>query len=195
MKDEGTIRDYFNEFVYGSIFQDLDSCIKAQANFLVALGLMSYTEYLGGLLTGNLGIKNQVEVNFNKALEYFEHAGDGSYYLNFHVLDKNTSSNLNIYEIFRNGLVHEYFPKGKELIIVYNEPRLPLPAADQGVGWINQDGQRILRFHCNAYFRDLKQAFDKYFQELIVKKDSVLLANFYKSINNLEKYDLQEITS
>ena len=36
--------DYFNEYIFGFIFHDIESCIKAKANFGVATLLMAYTE-------------------------------------------------------------------------------------------------------------------------------------------------------
>ena len=63
------IDHYFKEFVYGFVCGDIERCItEARANFLVALGLLSYTEFLGGLRTGDLGLLRKSRPNFNAGL-------------------------------------------------------------------------------------------------------------------------------
>ena len=44
------------EFQLGDLKKGME---KAEANFLVAIGLMVATEFLGGLLTDKLGIKGK----------------------------------------------------------------------------------------------------------------------------------------
>jgi hypothetical protein len=51
--------------------------------------LLSYTEFLGGLINGTLGLQGKSHEQFNKALEYFEWNGDENYYKNFKVKFKN----------------------------------------------------------------------------------------------------------
>lgn len=190
--DEQFIKDYFQQFIQGFIFNDIDKSINAGTNFMIALALMSYTEHLGSLMTGKLGISGFSESNFNKALEYFDFNGDINYYKDFKVKDNKSGKELNIYKIFRCGLVHEYFPKGLEKMTIHNEPSY-LPSTDVGISWVDFGTERRLRFHCNAYFRDFKNAFNKYKEDLLVKKDSILLENFDNAINNIESYDIEEI--
>ena len=44
---------------------DINAAIAGKANYLTALGLVSYTEVLGGLRTGKLGVRNHSSKNFN----------------------------------------------------------------------------------------------------------------------------------
>ncbi len=159
------IKEYFDEFVFGFIFRDIENSIKAKANYVVALALLTYTEYLGGLITGDLGLQNKSKTNFDTALKYFEWKGDKKYYSKFKVEleDSKSTKKMGVYEIFRCGLIHEYFSKGT--CVVHNNSQHPdhCVGEDAGVGWINNR----LRFHNNAYFRDFKHAVNKYYAELV----------------------------
>ena len=177
---------FFDEYIFGFIFNDIDRCIHARANYVVALSLLSYTEYIGGLITGKLGIRNESSNNFNAAMEYFECNGDRKYYKDFkmHYTDENNkTSDADIYKIFRCGLVHEYFVKGDSF--VHNETSY-LPSEDKGVSWELVDGKERLRFHCNAYFRDFRNAVKKYYKLLIIDKDPNLLKNFNEALDKIE---------
>ena len=182
------IIDFFNEYIFGFIFHDLEYCIQARANYVVALALLSYTEYIGGLITGKLGMRDQSASNFRKALEYFEWNGDANYYKDFKVKytdEQGQESEADIYTIFRCGLVHEYFVKGDSF--VHNNPSGYVVEDDKGIGWINENGQDRLRFHCNAYFRDLKKAVLKYYKLLICDKNPNLLQAFNEALDRVEK--------
>jgi len=48
------IHNFFKEYIFGFMFDDIKVAIIGKANFLAALGLMEYTEVLGGFVTGNL---------------------------------------------------------------------------------------------------------------------------------------------
>ena len=60
----------FDEYIFGFMRADIDAAIRGNANYLAALGLVSYTEVLGGLRTGNLGLRNHSSKNFNAFLPY-----------------------------------------------------------------------------------------------------------------------------
>lgn len=182
------IEKYFKEYIFGFIFNDIQNCIKAKANYTVALALLSYTEYVGGLINGTLGLQGKSEKQFNKALEYFEWNGDKKYYKNFTQQYKDIGSQIkagNIYTLFRCGLAHEYFIKGDSFVhnnsdgyrddkgIFYCEGCIDSDAGVQVIG-----GR--LRFHTNAYFRDFKNAVQKYYEKLIEGEDQNLL-NTYNS--------------
>lgn len=187
------IIDYFDEYIFGFIFHDIEQCIHAKANYVIALALLSYTEYMGGLITGNLGESDKSKENFNKALEYFKCDDGGNYYTDFQVIytDKNNESRkADIYKIFRCGLVHEYFVKGDSF--VHNEPSY-LPKEDKGIGFVDIKGQKRLRFHCNAYFRDFRNAVMKYYKLLVIDKDPNLLNNFNKALDRVDARKISEI--
>lgn len=59
----------FDEYVFGFMRSDIDAAIRGNANYLASLGLVSYTEVLGGLRTGKLGLKRRSAAsNFNAFL-------------------------------------------------------------------------------------------------------------------------------
>jgi len=191
-KSTEQIIDYFDEYIFGFIFHYIEQCIHAKANYVVALALLSYTEYIGGLITGNLGKSNESKTNFNGALEYFECDGDKNYYKNFKVKyidENNKGSDIDIYKIFRCGLVHEYFVKGDSF--VHNEPSY-LPREDKGISFVNIEGKTRLRFHCNAYFRDFRNAVMKYYKLLVIDKDPNLLKNFNDALDRVGARKISE---
>ena len=193
-RSQSQIIDYFQEYIFGFIFRDIERCVEAKANYVVALALLSYTEYIGGLITGKLGLKKESAENFNTALEYFEFNGDKNYYKDFKVkyTDENgKKSEADIYKMFRCGLVHEYFVKGDSFI--HNNPSGLVEPEDAGIGWIGDAGQRRLRFHTNAYFRDFKNAVMKLYKLLIVDREPNLLKNFNKALDRLENRKIAEV--
>jgi len=106
------IIDYFHQFLFGFIYHDIERCIEAKANYVVALALLSYTEYIGGLISGNLGLKYKAKDNFDKALEYFpdEYRNINSTIQIEYEDDKgNIKTDTGIYSLYRCGMVHEYF--------------------------------------------------------------------------------------
>ncbi len=88
----------FDKYILGWMRQDIDTALGCQANKLAALGLVTYTEILGGLRTGNLGDDTRNQANFNSFFEYL-----GKEY------QKLISGNADIYHRIRCKLVHNYF--------------------------------------------------------------------------------------
>lgn len=196
------IKKYFNDYIFGYIFNDIKNCIKARANYTVALGLLSYTEFLGGFINGTLGLTGKSNEQFNKALEFFEWNGDKDYYKNFKIKFKDVDFLIkigNIYTLFRCGIAHEYFIKSDSL--VHNNPNGYTDSngkhysegcisEDAGVQIIKEGNVKRLRFHNNAYFRDFKNAWMKYYDTLFQKKNANLLNNFN---NALDRVSVREI--
>ena len=171
-RSQQDIKKHFREYIFGFIFNDIHGCIKAGANYTVALALLSYTEYVGGLINGTLGLQGKSQEQFNKALEFFEWNGDGKYYKDFKQKYRDIDFQIKegtIYALFRCGLAHEYFIKGDSL--VHNNPNGYFVDGDAGVQVI--DGR--LRFHTNAYVRDFNNAVQKYYEKLIKEKNQDLL--------------------
>lgn len=173
---EFEISIYFKDFIFGFIFNDIQKGINSGSNYLVALGLLSYTEYMGGLIKGTLGVRKGSSKRFKAALEYFEWKGDSNTYKEFkveYVDEKDIKKPGTIYDLFRCGLAHEYFVKGDSFVhnnpggyidkdtgVFYCEGCIP-----ENVGVQIVNGQ--LRFHTNAFFRDFKNAWVKYYYDLI----------------------------
>jgi hypothetical protein len=174
------IVDYFHEFIFGFIYHDIERCIEAKANYVVALALLSYTEYIGGLISGNLGLKDRgiPTSNFNTALEYFpKKYKDINLTLQVEYTDENgnTQSEKGIYSLFRCGMVHEYFVKGES--IVYNEP---YGHTKSHIGII-KNGEK-LEFHTNEYFRDFRLAIYKIYKLLVMDSNPKLMDGFNNSL-------------
>jgi len=178
------IEVYLNQFFDAFIFKDIENCIAAKANYVVALALLTYTEYLGGLKTGNLGLSDKTPENFRAGLELFEWNGDPNYYKGFaiEIEDQGVRRQCDVYTLFRCGMVHEYLIKGESL--VHNNPRVDycIPA-DQGIGWHDHERHRILRFHTNAYFRDFKNAVQKYKGMLRMTQTRELFSSAIERLN------------
>lgn len=190
--DKNFILDYFNEYIFGFIFHDIENCIKAKANFAVATLLMAYTEKIGSLINGNLGLSNHSQEDFNKFLEYFEFNRDQNYYNKFDIEFKENEikKSMNIYIAFRCGLIHQYFPKLP--CIIYNNPNdiNHYTSDDAGIGWIDHEKIRTLRFHTNAFNRDFKKAFDKIFRQVFVQNDPGLTTKIEESLKRIFNRDL-----
>lgn len=121
---EMDILKFFQKYIFEWMYSDIENCIKAKANLVVATILMSYTENIGALIEGNLGEERTSEKNFNEFLKYFEFKGDQNYYQNFKIkyqeADSSVIKEANIYKAFRCGLIHEYSPKIP--CIIHNNP-------------------------------------------------------------------------
>lgn len=162
------IRLFFAEYIRGFMFSDVRAVIAAKANFGAALMLLSYTEVLGGLSTGDLGLDGKSRANFEAGLRSMVWNGDAAYYSGFSVWleESGTKKEASAYKIFRCGVVHEYFAKG--LVLIHNNPDGLCIPADQGFGWVDEAGVPRLRLHTNAYLRDFEQAFNSLESRVLV---------------------------
>lgn len=186
LKSKEEIVDFFQTYIYGFIIRDIENCIKVAANYTVALALLSYTEFLGGLINGKLGTEGTSKINFNKALIYFPKAYKiANNIVIEYTLGKKTLRKVGLYEIFRCGLAHEYFINGMKLTCVWNNPS---GFTAKHIGLKKKRGQLI--FYNNEYFRDFRKAMDKFYKELIVKNNIRLIRNFSTALNRLERRKL-----
>lgn len=95
----------FDQHVFGAMRTELDWALRGPAASLAALGLVTYTEFLGGIATGELGRQGSSASNFRAFLPYL-----GSDY------EELARRGVDIYERVRCGLAHEYFIKGESRI-------------------------------------------------------------------------------
>jgi len=107
-------------------------------NFLAALGLLCYTEFAGGLRSGDFSW-GKAKSNFNS---FFDELGPEY---------KAFNAKHDVYGDLRCGLVHEYYIK-KHCIIA-------ITSHDRGIG-VRWDGRRYA-FVVEQYFEDFKQAFSR----------------------------------
>jgi hypothetical protein len=101
--------DWFNYYVFGFMLRDVSREIAAAqqnedaANFLCAIGLLAYTEALGGHVPGvKRGSRNRFEAFFRRLGAEYEA------FLEAHPA----------YDLFRNGLLHEYRVKKPATIVM-----------------------------------------------------------------------------
>jgi hypothetical protein len=162
---ESVIREYFDVFLFGFILNDIKQCIKAKANYVIALALLSYTEYVGALISGNIGLKGRgiPRKNFHNALEYFpKEYLDIDAKIQVEYIDNNgkRKKEKGIYSLYRCGMVHEYFVKGDS--IIHNNPYGQLKSH---IGIIKDKGK--FKFHTNEYFRDFQSAIKKIYKKIL----------------------------
>ena len=101
--DRELVENFWQEYVDGFIFNDLNNCVRAGANYLVALGEMCYIDFMGKLMTGKS--RNSTD-NFKKFVRsYLPQYSKPAF------LDK-------LYGEFRSGLVHSYFPEKIDVVAV-----------------------------------------------------------------------------
>jgi hypothetical protein len=118
--------------------------INGGGNFLAALGLLSYTEFVGKIKyrKKHKG-RDCSSKNFNAFYNDL-----GSYYKEF---NDGLDGDKNVYDIFRCGLVHEYFIKKNCVIYMLEKQGL------HGVG-MNKNGNYY--FVVETYFKDFKKALE-----------------------------------
>jgi len=131
--------------------KDINAAIDGEANYLVALALSAYTEFLGGLYRCNIR-EGQAKKNYNHGLKKL-----GEEYIR--LLDEHGDD---VYERVRCGLVHEYFIKGLAKVWM----REPAPT-DCGIEF-RSDG--FINFYVSRYFDDFQHAIDEYIRELYKNK-------------------------
>ena len=124
--------EHFSRFVEGFIFNDIQRSIVANTNFLTSLGLVSYTEFIGGLITGNGGKGRHSEKNFYAA---YNRLGEDYKKFNRQIIEaikKKDGTIANFYNVVRCGLVHEFFIKAPSIIAKNNYSK-----EAPGIGWSN----------------------------------------------------------
>lgn len=155
---------FFDEYVFGFMRSDIDATIRGKANFLAALGLVSYTEVLGGLVTSNLAKRGQSGANFRAFLPYL-----GKDYETFETRD------IDIYDTVRCGLVHQYFIKGDSTIWMQASAPRGIVASPQGPTY----------FFVNIYRDHLFAGAARYRNDLLDGSNESLVKNFENSVRDI----------
>ncbi len=111
-------------------------------NYLTALGLLCYTEYMGQWITGKYGQRTGTE-NFTSFFRlmgprYAELVGDG----------------VKVYDVFRNGMAHQYTPKKFCEVRMLGADIKPTP--DCGIVRSGEEWPEY-RFIVRRYFADFKR--------------------------------------
>lgn len=136
-------KNEFNQFI-SFAFSDIDNSIeKAKSNFLCALGLMCYTEYIGGVIRNKVDIIRESKNNFNTALYRM-----GAGYEKFDKLLVELTAQ-DTYTMIRCGLVHNYYAKNFIVVSADTKDRSSL-----GLGF-NHDN--VPGIAIKNYSRDLRE--------------------------------------
>jgi len=155
---------FFDEYVFGFMRNDIDAAVRGNANFLAALGLVSYTEVLGGLVTGNVGKRGCAAENFRAFLPYL-----GTDYQTFE------AKGVNLYDTVRCGLVHQYFIKGGATIWMNANAPCGIFSSPNGPTY----------FIVNVYRDHLFSGAARYRNELIDGSNAMLVANFENGVKDI----------
>jgi len=151
------VKRYFNEYVFGFIKGDIQREINlarsgdSGGNFLAALGLLCYTEFMGTMILRGKGSKTD---RFNA---FFRLMGDDYKQL----LDV---KRVNVYRIFRCGMAHTYFAQNCDIKMLNNN----YPA---GI-ILKSDGKYL--FIVEKYFEDFMNACSRLYNDMIVEQNPYL---------------------
>lgn len=155
------VERYFGEYILapkGFIYNDIQREINLArsgnggGNFLSALGLLCYTEFMGAIQLK--GVKATSKVYFEA---FFRSMGTPYQ----HLLDKKT----NVYKIFRCGMAHTYFPE-KCIVVMLNVKNYPAGIV------VSSDGRYI--FIVEKYFEDFMNACHQLYRHVIAEPRSYL---------------------
>ena len=150
---EQRIRLFFEIIVFGWMQNDVTAALQERAYLLAALGFVSYTETLGGLVTGKLGVRHESAKNFRAFLPYLER--------DYAAL---RAQGVDLYDWARCGLVHEYFPKRGAAVVDIPE-RAP--------GTFSGGGRNV--FNVPVYKEDFFLGARRYYRDLLEGKADLLV--------------------
>ena len=154
----------FDEYIFGFMRSDIDAAIRGNANYLAALGLVSYTEVLGGLRTGELGLRGRSAANFSAFIPYLGK--------DYEDLQKR---GIDVYDTVRCGLVHNYFIKGDSTIWMRATAPCGVIASPGGPTYFIVNVYRDHFFAGAALFRD----------EILEGIDPMLATNFQNGLKQI----------
>jgi hypothetical protein len=141
------------------IYAGIESTMKKESSHSCALLLSTYTEVLGGLVTGNLRERGEERKNFEAFLPYL-----GDYYVELH-------KKIDLYSTVRSKFVHEFSLRPSYVIWV-NEKTTDR----KGIESMNNH----LNFHIREYYRDFKKGIENYKKDLVNSNE--LFARFIHAL-------------
>jgi len=165
------VKEYFERFVRGEMYHSIDALLKRETRISCALLLATYTEIMGGLMTGDL-LK---EFGYSKSnFDHFINLMGHEY--------QEVNEKVNLHKRLRSGLVHEFAPK-KQFIVWLSEK-----AVDGKPGVAYYDGSDILNVNLNEYYRDWKKVVEDYYHELMSMTNPNATVKFLNSVKSLAGY-------
>lgn len=161
-------KQFFKEYIFGFIFNDIQAAIDGKANYLAALGLVAYTEFMGGLISGNLGQQGQSRKRFYAFLDRL-----GSPYQEI----RKQREFVKVYSNIRCGLAHAYFINQDSVV------QMTIGDGHGNTCGIEVDvATEVVWFVVERYWQDFKKAVKTYHKALIQDQDPVLLSKFQEAV-------------
>lgn len=170
-----------------------EAMVKAQAHFLVAMGMFNYIETLGAFLTGyyeketngqNKKDKNGKDLrtkNTQRFKAFFSYMGKE--YTNL------INSHLEMYEELRCGFVHEFLPSGRWFCITWYDGSLTDEISEDfnscGVILANNNGKEGWIVALPKLLIDFRKAKDKLIAEIANEQDKKLFEFFFETANKI----------
>jgi hypothetical protein len=152
------VERYFGEyilpprgFIYNDIKREIDLAYEGRGggNFLSALGLLCYTEFMGAIYLGGRSCTSKEY--FTTFLRYM-----GTPYQQ--LLDQGA----NIYKVFRCGMAHTYFPQDCAIAMLDN---------GQPAGIVINNNGRYF-FIVEKYFRDFMNACQQLYNQMVTREQT-----------------------
>lgn len=189
------IENYINTFIFdgstgGFICNDIRKAIDSGLNYLTALGLLSYTEFIGSLMPQfSSNLATTANMRGNKANFYKFYYRLGRDYILF---DKRLVEWLGgqngVYTVYRGGLSHAYFIGGNLKIgtIRYNLSSVVAKTSNSSMGF-TKEGK--LGFATEKYFSVFLDVVS-FFRKKISEEKDTEWTNAFLEGSNLRTHSL-----
>lgn len=151
------IYDSFFHYQVKSMYAGIETTMEKKESFYTcALALSTYTEVMGGLVTGNLKQEGHSKENYDAFLSYL-----GEKYLDLN--NKLKEQGLSLHKIIRSKLVHEFALRESHMIIKADEPLSDRIGIE--IQFFNNKITQV-NIWIKEYYRDFKNGIEKYYQKL-----------------------------
>jgi hypothetical protein len=146
------------------------SIFLARTNFLTALGLAAYTEFWGHFITGT----DKAPASFDA---FFPLLG-----ANYR---RTIQAEPKVYDLFRNGLAHEYLPKRRQFTIYGVDGELSDDQIRRGIPEGLVVSATRLEVFTPRYYLDLREAVDRLISEVpqMLSTQNSNVEKRYKQVN------------
>jgi len=179
-KDLSKIKGFFEDRILSWMIADLKKSIKAETNFLTALGCLVYTEVIGNFLP-QLEIKEKGKDEERCFYRCLFRLKSRDYLIQLDRWLRKETKGKGIYHHFRHNMAHLYLPKvgkGKKSERVF----IPIIIARDGIGIdpagektksppiaFDKQGRIFLAF--KNYTEELEEAHHRFYKEIFNKQN------------------------
>ena len=132
------------------MYAGIESTMTKESAHSCALLLSTYTEVLGGLITGNLRKQGETKKNFVAFLRYM-----GDYYVELH-------EKIDLFKTVRSKFVHEFSLRPPYVIWIHDKI-----TGRKGL----ESNNNHLNFHLREYYRDFKKGVENYRKDLVTSNE------------------------